>query len=297
VAGVKGEIVEDIVAEVLGAHNLRRLVAETILDISTGLGGSRLATVFQERAAFSRAGIKRPDILILDQVLASHDAKTRSDMRGRLQTLLPKTTLIFMEDNFDNPDAYDMLIEIKNGRIDGQDELDASENDGSASDDLRRKLKVISRTELFAGLDARNQRLLAFSAQWYSAPKGKRVFSMNERPDAAYLCLSGRAMMSYSDPDGTPHEISEVGPGRLIGDLAIILNEPRQLDLIAMEDTQFLRIGAEQFRAVIETDAGVLMSLLKTVARHLTGAAELLREARLEIPQEAGPPSPPVNVE
>ncbi len=292
IAGLQGEVVEDVVADVLSEHGLRREVAETLLDVPTGLGGTRMATQFQERAAFSRAGIKRPDILVLDQVLASHDARNRSEMRSRLRSLLPNTTLIFMEDKFENPDEYDLMIELRNGRIDGVAEAEAHEDDDTASDDLRRKLRVISRTELFANLDQRSQRLLAFSAQWYTVKAGKRVFSMDERADAAYLCLSGKAMMSYADPDGKRHNVTEVEPGRLIGDLAIILDEPRQLDLTAVEDTQFLRIGADEFRSVIAEDPVVLMSLLRTVASHLTGAAELLREARLSVIQTDDVPEP-----
>ncbi len=286
-AGVQGELIEDIVAQVIEEHGLKRQVAETVLDARIGLGGANMGDLFRERAAFSRAGIKRPDILILDQALASHDVKARKRTRARLEELLPTTTLIFLEDSFENPEAYDMYVEIQNGRINGSSELEESDEGSTGSDDLRRKIRAISRTELFGNLDARNQRLLAFAAQWYAAPKGKRIFSMGERADAAYLCLSGRAMMSYVDPFGERRDVTAVEPGRLIGDLAIILDEPRQLDLIAEEDTQFLRIGAEQFRAVIGDDPQVLMILLKTVASHLTGAAELLREARVSVREAA----------
>ena len=93
--------------------------------------------------------------------------------------------------------------------------------------------------------------------------------------------------MSYIDDTGVTRDISAVEPGRLIGDLAIILDEPRDMNLIATEDSKFLRIGAEQFRSVIETDPKVLMSLLQTVAGHLTGVAGLLREARIDIRREA----------
>ena len=287
IAGVQGELIEDIAAQVLDENGLKRLVAETILDVRTGLGGSNLASIFQERAAFSRAGIKRPDILILDTVLASHGPESRKRSRSRLQELLPKTTMFFLEDKFENPQSYDVFIEIKNGRIDGTTDVEEPEEGASGSDDLRRKIRVISRTELFANLDARNQRLLAFAAQWYSAPKGKQIFAIGERADAAYLCLSGRSMMSYVDDAGIRRDVTAVEPGRLIGDLAIILDEPRQLDLFAEEDSQFLRIGAEQFRAVIGEDTSVLMILLQTVASHLTGAAELLRSARVDVHNEA----------
>jgi len=36
------------------------------------------------------------------------------------------------------------------------------------------------------------------------------------------------------------------------------------------------------------------MSLLKTVAGHLTGAAEVLKAAQIELPREEGPPPAPL---
>jgi putative ABC transport system ATP-binding protein len=56
-----------------------------MFDLPSGLGGNNLPTVFQERASFSRAGIKRPDILILDKALASHDSESRLRTRLRLR--------------------------------------------------------------------------------------------------------------------------------------------------------------------------------------------------------------------
>jgi ABC-type multidrug transport system fused ATPase/permease subunit len=291
VAGTKGELVEDIVADLLSNKGLRRLVAETIFDIRTGLGGANLPTILHERAAFSRAGIKRPDVLVLDRALASHGARERSKTRTALRALLPDSTLIFLEEKFANPDAYDLFVELKDGRVNGVQDHDADED----RDDLSRKLRVIARADLFQDIDSRNQRLLAFAAQWYDAKPGQRIFSMNEKPDAAYLCVSGTATLSYDTADGNERTVTTVEPGRLIGDLAIILNEPRQLNLTAVEDARFLRIGAAEFRAVLDNDPTVLMSLLQTVASHLTGAADLLRQANIQIPQDKGPPAPPLD--
>ncbi|CAN0604328.1 unnamed protein product, partial [Ectocarpus sp. 12 AP-2014] len=69
-------------------------------------------------------------------------------------------------------------------------------------------------------------------------------------------------------------------------------NEPRQLDLLTTEDAQFLRIGAEQYRAVVESDKTVVLSLLRKVAGYLTGAADVMIAAGLEVPREMGPPRP-----
>ncbi|MCX8955379.1 cyclic nucleotide-binding domain-containing protein, partial [Ruegeria sp. NA] len=230
-AGAHAEDIEDIVAEAMNEAGLRRRAAAIIYDLPSGLGGNNLPTVFQERAAFSRAGIKRPDILILDKALASHDSESRLRTRLKLRELLPDSIMIFMEDHFAHPEAYDLFVEIKDGRIDGVSRSRPAHED-STSDDLSRKLEILSATQLFSGLDGRNQRLLAFSAQWYEASAGQVIFSRGQAPDAAYLCISGQAKLDWSNEDGTKRTISIIEPGRLIGDLSIITGEPRQLDLV-----------------------------------------------------------------
>ncbi len=281
-AGARAEQIEQVVAQIIDEHGLRRAVAEIIYDLPSGLGGANLPAIIQERVAFSRASIKRPDILVLDKALASHDSKSRAETRARLRDLLPKTTMVFMEDSFASPDNYDLYIEIKDGRIDGVSMGNGQVDDGPGAADLRRKQRLIAQTELFGGLGARNQRLLAFSAQWFDAEKGRVIFRENDRADAIYLCLEGKAEMHWPENDLGARPIATIEPGRVIGDLSIILNEPRQLRLIAVTDTKWLRIGAEEFRAVMESDPAVARILLSTVASHLTGAAELLRHAKLD---------------
>ncbi len=284
-AGAKAELVADVVADVLTQFDLRQEVAETIWDVPTGIGGTNLPAVFLERAAFSRAAVKRPDILILDKALASHDADSRSRTRSKLRELMPDATLIFMEDDFQNPDAYDLFVEIRNGRVDGVDRSGLLDEGGV--DDLQRKIRIIAQNELFEDLAPRNQRLLAFSAQWYNAKAGTKIFAQRDMPDAAYLCVKGLAQMSFKDENGERYPVTTIEPGRVIGDLSVILDEPRQLDLFALEDSVFLRIGAREYLSVVENDADVASSLLKTVARHLTNAAELLRSSGTRIPEEA----------
>jgi len=278
-AGAKVEQIEDLLVEMLNEHGLRRQIAAIIYDLPTGLGGTNLPTVFQERAAFSRASIKRPDILILDKALASHDSKSRLRTRQKLRELLPDSIMIFMEDHFDHPEAYDLFVEIKDGRIDGVERSEPDANGDTGAADFSRKLAIIAGTTLFGSLNARNQRLLAFSAQWFDADPGQVIFSHDQVADAAYLCLKGHAELRWPGSAADDPPISRIEPGRLIGDLAVITGEPRQMDLVSTEATSFLRIGAEEFCAVIESDASVAIGLLRTVAGHLTGAADLWRLA------------------
>ena len=286
-AGARAEAVEDAVAEVLADHDLRSRLALMLYDLPTGLGGSLLEPVIRERAAFTRAAIKRPDVLILDRALASHDTDSRLRTRRKLQQLLPHTTMIYMEDHFAHPERYDVFIEIKKGRLDGVPALRRPVSEGDVAD-FDRKLAELRNVELFAKLDPRNRRLLAFSAQWFPVAAGEPVFLSGEPGDGVYLCLSGRAEIRWAGRDDV---LDEVLPGRLMGELAVILNAPRQLDLIAREDSLFLRIGAEEYRAVIETDASVAVELLKTVSTHLLNATNAL------LPVQGAPEAPESDAE
>ncbi|MCB1363301.1 MAG: cyclic nucleotide-binding domain-containing protein [Rhodobacteraceae bacterium] len=290
--GGRADAIEELVAETLTAHGLRRQIVSLVFDMSAGLGGTNLPPAFQQRAGFGRAAIKRPDILIMDGILAAHAAADRRLLPRRLREIFPETTMIFLEDEFDEPQAWDMFVELRDGRIDGAARLRPAASAGGAAD-LDRKLDILSDSDLFGALDARNRRLLAFSAAWFDAAPAQAVFSHGQSADAVYLCLSGRAEMRLPNAKPGDPPVYFVGPGRLIGDLAVIAGGHRMLDLVAVEPTRFLRIGADEFRAVIASDAKVALRLLEEMARHLTGATEMLQMAQINLADFATPADAP----
>ena len=278
-AGAQAKSIENIVVEIICDNGLRRLVAESIHDLVTSTGGDNLPTIFKERIAFSRAGIKKPHILILSSSLASHDSEARALMRERISKLMPDTTKIFIENSFANPGSYDLFVEIVDGRIDGAASRQEMQNT-DASQDLNQKIGVIQKADLFRELDRKQQRLLAFGSQWFKTKAGNTIFSTGEEADAAYLCVEGSAELVWTADDGERRKVGEVNPGRLIGDLSIIVNERRNLDLVTLQKSVFLRIGATELMAVIENDVMVASSLLRSVSGHMTDIIGTLRDLR-----------------
>ena len=143
VAGAREALIEDIIVDVLSKHGLRRLAAQTIHDLDTSLGGANLPAVFRERVAFSRAGIKKPDVLILENSLASLDAEARERVGKRISKLMPDTTILFIERTITNPEYFDLFVEIVGGRIDGGVQQDKG-LDMDARQDLSRKIEAIA---------------------------------------------------------------------------------------------------------------------------------------------------------
>lgn len=270
-SGARAEELRRLVTDVLVENGARDLVTELIYDLPVALGGQNLPATFAEPLAFCRATIKRPDVLILDQALASFDMETKIAVFRNLRELLPGTTLVYLDAGFEHVGVFDLFVEVQQGRIVSEEVHAQTEEDGAATADLTRKVRALEQTPLFSGLDRRQMRLLAFGARWYTAPAGEVVFLKDDEPtDGAYMVIEGKAGLYLPHEDAEDELITTVGPGTLVGELGLIRKEPRALSMKAETDLTCLRIGEEEFMAVIENDAAVAFKLLQVVAGYVS---------------------------
>ena len=270
-AGGRGDDLRRLVADVLAENDARDLVVELIYDLPIALGGQNLPAAFGEPLSFCRATVKRPDILILERALASFDMQTQVSVFRSLRDLLPDTTVIYLDARFESEGVFDLFLEVQQGRIVSEDMPGQTEEDSAASADLARKLRALEQTPLFSGLDRKQLRLLAFGARWYEAGTGDVVFLKGDKPtDGAYMVIEGEAGL-YLPREGEDDQlVARVGPGTLVGELGLIRNEPRALSMIAETALTCLRIGEEEFMAVVENDAATAFKLLQVVAGYVS---------------------------
>ncbi len=271
IGGARSDDVRKLIVDVLDQNGARPLVVELIYDVPVALGGQNLPAVFAEPLAFTRATIKKPDILILENALASYDMATQVAVYKNLRSLLPDTTVVYLNDQFDNPDVFDMYVEIRQGRVVSDEGPADVEEDSAASADLARKLRALEQTPLFSGLDRRQLRLLAFGARWFDAKPGEVVFLKDDQPtDGVYVVLEGEAGLYLPQAGGPDQLIATVGAGALVGELGLIRKEPRALSMIAETELSCLRIGEEEFLAVVENDAATAFKLLQVIAGYVS---------------------------
>lgn len=269
-AGGRADELRKLIADVLVANDAQKLVVDLFFDLPIALNGANLPNLFAEPLAFSRATIKRPDILILEQTLASYDLDTQVAVHRNLRALLPETTLIYVNDAFKKADVFDVYFELQRGRMVREDMQLIGEPDSAAGADLAKKLRALEQTDLFADLNRKQLRLLAFGARWFQASKGEGVFLRGDAPtDGAYVLLQGEADLILSREGEEARVIATVGPGALVGELGLIRNEPRALSMFAASDLTCLRVGAEEFLSVVENDAATAFKLLQVVAGYV----------------------------
>ncbi|MGC1504955.1 MAG: ABC transporter transmembrane domain-containing protein [Sulfitobacter sp.] len=270
-AGPQGDALRAVAVDALYAAQLEGLVLDLIFDLPLTLGGTNLSAMLTETLAISRATIKRPQVLILDNVLSSFDVPTRAGLHDRLRGLLPETTIICLQPSFDDTSGFDAQFVLQQGRISTLATAAPVDADDTVGADLSRKLRALEQTDLFAGLERKQLRLLAFSARWYHAKAGEYVFHKDDDPSSgAYLITEGKAELLLPVEGKDDLLITTSGAGKLVGELGLIRNEPRALDMRAASALTCLRIGAEEFLDVVGSDARTAYKLLQVVAGYVS---------------------------
>jgi CRP-like cAMP-binding protein len=281
-SGTRADMVAATVGAVLTEQGLKTRIAMLSLEEETLLGGANLPAPVRERVGYLRAAIKRPDILVLNTPLASHDPDTRAGAIAHLRAALPHATLIQIEPQFDDLEPFDLVVEMHQGRVAQDTSPAVAEAEASNTPDLLAKYQAIKQTVFFSGVDDKQLRLLAFSAQRFAVPADEMIFHMHDDPsDGVYLILHGEAAFFFPQPSGEEQHIRTSGPGSLVGELSLVLGEPRTLSMRAVTDLSGLRIGAEEFLSVIQNDAATSFKFLQLIAGY-AASSNVQRAADLD---------------
>lgn len=127
--------------------------------------------------------------------------------------------------------------------------------------------------------------LTADKVTFLEVPAGAELFHQGERSDEVYFVLRGRLRAVKTDERGRQVALGEIGRGETIGELALILGEPRSASIFALRDSMVARLTHTDFEFLLT----VAPKLALTVAR---GAVERFRRAE----RTRNPPRKPVNI-
>ena len=110
-------------------------------------------------------------------------------------------------------------------------------------------------------------RVLAIGAEIRSLPSGAVLFYAGELADGGYVVQQGSILLE----PGTPLEGVEmtVGPGALIGELALLTDMVSPATAIAKEPTVLIRISRNLFRKMLEGYPGSAKKLHDIMAGRL----------------------------
>jgi CRP-like cAMP-binding protein len=143
----------------------------------------------------------------------------------------------------------------------------------------------LRKVPLFETLDQEDLERLSAQLGLHRYPKNSPVFFSGDAGTTLCLVKSGRVKLSLTSPEGREVILDLFGPGDVFGELALLDGEPRSADAVAIEPTEILHLGRDDFLRHLEERPRVGIKLLSVLSRRLRRDATLVGDAAfLDVP-------------
>lgn len=122
--------------------------------------------------------------------------------------------------------------------------------------------------------DAALRNLLA-EANWFALPGGMLLSRDGEDAAALFLVVTGSLGVFVKGEEGRRKLIAHVPAGETVGEMALISGQPEHsAQLVAMRDSELLRISPEAFETLIGRHPRVMMNLMQMLVQRLKDASQ-----------------------
>ncbi len=130
---------------------------------------------------------------------------------------------------------------------------------------------------LFNKLDTTKLKLLAFSSSYLTFDAGEDLFSEGEVADGAYLIEAGHVEIVSGPPDAEVR-VGTLGPHDLVGEMAILMNQPRTATVRALEPVKVLKIEGELFLRLVTENPETALAVMRSLSERLAHITERYRD-------------------
>ena len=136
---------------------------------------------------------------------------------------------------------------------------------------------LLRRIPLFAELAEEDLDWIADSAEHVDLPAGEVLTSEGDPGDALFAIVVGELdVVKRSRNADVP--IARLGPGEIVGEMAVLEARPRNATVRAAKDVCVVRIGRDVVLELVRTRPAAAMSIIRTVTGRLRNTEALLRE-------------------
>jgi CRP-like cAMP-binding protein len=138
-------------------------------------------------------------------------------------------------------------------------------------------VRILSGVELFEGFTDEQLRLLAFGVETTNLPAERKLYREDDEADSAYIVISGSILL-YRETEGRDSPIGAVGPGAILGELALIADTRRLTSAAAAVDSQLLRLSRKMFRRILEEYPDTAVTLHRRITEQLQALVKRIEE-------------------
>lgn len=136
--------------------------------------------------------------------------------------------------------------------------------------------------------------------------KGKVIIKQGDTEAKAYLIQSGKVGV-FAEGDGKKIELAVLGPGEIVGEMALIRDEVRSASVEALEDCILILISRTEFQERLASSDRAIQAMIKMLSKRVAesnssiaskiSALNNLEDAAAEVYEETKSEVPDINDE
>lgn len=135
-------------------------------------------------------------------------------------------------------------------------------------------VEAFSHAPLFREVGREALERLASDARAVTVRGGKYLFRSGDAADRLFVVQAGRLRVLVEDIHG-PRIVRELGPGDVLGELALLTGSARSASVQAVRDSALLSLEAGRFDALLADDPAFSRALVRELARQLQASGGL----------------------
>jgi CRP-like cAMP-binding protein len=158
---------------------------------------------------------------------------------------------------------------------------------------------TLSRAEICQGLAEAELDAIAQAGQVKIKWNGDELLHEGDVGDSMILLLDGKVSIVKSDVNGRTRELAQLGPGAVLGEIALLEDVPRTATVKALTPVRYFEITRRAFDALLVLESKgatkMLRSIARTLARRQRHANERLVALLVEATQRGVTPPPEID--
>ena len=142
----------------------------------------------------------------------------------------------------------------------------------AALSDMERVL-FLRKVSLFADLPPRDLSRVAAIAEERTYTDGETIAEQGEQGDELHIVVAGTVRVLRSEPPGRAAELARRTQGEVVGEMALITQEPRMASLLASGDVRTLCVGRVEFEGVLRERPDTAIAVIRVLSQRLVESA------------------------
>jgi NTE family protein len=122
---------------------------------------------------------------------------------------------------------------------------------------------------LFASLEPTALDALLKVAAWFSLPGGAKLAREGDDDQAMFIVLAGCLGVYVADAAGRQSLVAQTPAGETVGEMAVLSGEPHSAALVALRDTELLRIAKADVERLLAAHPSLALSLMRLLIERL----------------------------